>query len=72
MTNTELKDWLLRWGLSQTNGARVLNVHKSRMSQFLSGDRPIPDYIAAHTETFDRLSKRAAELLISERLANPQ
>ena len=69
MSGEELKAWLLRWGLQDSDGAKVLRIQKSKMSEYLSGDRQVPDYIAAHVETFDHLADTKATKLIKERLA---
>ncbi|MCG8313827.1 MAG: hypothetical protein MI976_11470 [Pseudomonadales bacterium] len=69
MTSDELKAWLLRWGLQDSDGAKVLRIQKSKMSEYLSGDRNIPEYIAAHVETFDSLADSKATRLIKKRLA---
>lgn len=69
MTGEELKAWLLRWGLQDSDGAKVLRIQKSKMSEYLSGDRKVPDYIAAHVETFDQLADTKATTIIKERLA---
>lgn len=69
MTGEELKAWLLRWGLQDSDGAKVLRIQKSKMSEYLSGARKVPDYIAAHVETFDQLADTKATKLIKERLA---
>ena len=46
----------------------MLRIHKSKMSEYLSSDRKIPEYISAHVETFDQLSDMKATRLIKERL----
>ena len=69
MTRQELKAWLMRWGLQDSDGAKVLRIQKSKMSEYLSGSRKVPDYIAAHVETFDHLTDTKATKLIKERLA---
>lgn len=68
MKGQELKAWLVRWGLQDSDGAKVLRVQKSKMSEYLSGNRKIPPYIAAHVETFDQLTDTKATKLIKERL----
>lgn len=67
MTSKELKAWFLRWGLQDSDGAKVLRIQKSKMSEYLSGDQNIPEYIAAHVETFDQLSDTKATRLIKKR-----
>jgi hypothetical protein len=70
MIKEELQAWLDRWDLKPVDGAKVLKINKSKMSEFLSGARPkVPDYIAAHVETFDLLSESKAIFLIKKRLA---
>lgn len=64
----ELADWLSRWVLKPIDGAKVLHIHKSKMSEYLSGDRSIPPYIAAHMDTFDQLAESKAKKLIQKRL----
>ena len=68
MSNIELQAWLDRWDFKAADGAKVLFVTKSRMSEWLSGARDIPNYIAAHIETFDMLSDMNAARLIKKRL----
>lgn len=69
MTSDELQAWLSRWALRPTDGAKVLRIEKSKMSEYLSGSRKVPRYIAAHTETFDNLAETKGTKLIQERLA---
>lgn len=64
-----LKTWLERWSLSPTEGAKVLLINKSKVSEYTSGKRPIPPYIAAHIETFNALPDSKANKIIKERLA---
>ncbi len=68
MTSKELKAWLLRWGLQDSSGAKVLRIQKSKMSEYLSSDRKIPEYIAAHVETFDHLTDTNATKIIKKSL----
>ncbi|WP_063382190.1 hypothetical protein [Pseudoalteromonas luteoviolacea] len=71
MTNNELlAQWLENWKLTPTQGAKVLKIHKSKMSEYLSetSDRTLPIYVAAHIETFNLLAKGKAQKLIEERL----
>ena len=69
MTKNELQAWLSRWSLQAIDGAKVLRIDKSKMSEYLSGKRNVPRYIAAHVETFDKLSDEKATKLIKQRLA---
>jgi predicted transcriptional regulator len=69
MSKEEMKDWLDRWNLIPSDGAKVLKIQKSKMSEYLSGDRKVPVYVAAHIETFDCLDKSKAKKLINKRLA---
>ena len=68
MEKEGLNAWLLRWSLKSIDGAKVLRIDKSKMSEYLSGKRNIPRYIAAHVETFDKLADEKATQLIKERL----
>lgn len=68
MNSSDLQTWLDTWGLTPTHGAKVLKIHKSKMSEYLSESRPLPPYIAAHVETFNELSKAKAQKLIKLRL----
>ncbi|MCF6443085.1 hypothetical protein L1077_27030 [Pseudoalteromonas luteoviolacea] len=71
MTNNELlAQWLERWNLKPSDGAKVLKIQKSKVSEYLSetSDRTLPDYVAAHIETFNLLAKFKAQKLIEERL----
>lgn len=65
-----LNDWLTKWGLTPIQGARVLKIQKSKMSEFLSlkSDRLLPSYIAAHIETFNQLNDMEGKKIIEERL----
>ncbi len=69
MDKNELQSWLKRWGLQPSDGAKVLQIHKSKMSEYLSGTRKVPSYISAHIETFDNLSDAKATRLVKKRLA---
>lgn len=70
MTEVELKSWLEKWSLSASDGAKVLKIQKSKMSEYLSksDDRTLPIYIAAHIETFEQLAESKAKKLIKKRL----
>lgn len=71
MTNNELlAQFLKRWSLSPTQGAKVLKIQKSKVSEYLSekSDRVLPDYICAHIETFNLLAKSKAKKIIEKRL----
>jgi len=67
MTSKELKALLLRWRLQDSHGAKVLRTEKVKMNEYLSGDQNIPEYIAAHVETFDQLADTKATTLIKKR-----
>jgi plasmid maintenance system antidote protein VapI len=68
MNKEELQNWLDKWSLQPTDAAKVLRVNKSKMSEFLSGTRKVPVYIAAHIETFDYLADSKAKKSIEKRL----
>lgn len=68
LNTSNLQVWLDTWGLSPTDGAKVLKIQKSKMSEYLSESRPLPPYIAAHVETFNELSKSKAQKIIKSRL----
>ncbi|WP_196161797.1 hypothetical protein [Reinekea sp. G2M2-21] len=68
MESNELQDWLNRWGLQPSDGAKVLQIQKSKMSEYLSGTRKVPNYISAHIETLDNLADLKATRLIKKRL----
>ncbi len=71
MTNNELlAAWLARWNLKLSEGAKVLKIQKSKVSEYLSekSDRTLPDYVAAHIETFNLLAESKAKKIIKERL----
>ena len=73
MTKSKLlQNWLTKWGLTPAQGAKVLKIQKSKMSEYLSeaSDRELPEYIAAHIETFDQLTERKAKKIIENRLKN--
>ncbi len=68
MNASDLQAWLDAWGLTPTDGAKVLKIQKSKMSEYLSESRTLPPYIASHVETFNELSKAKAHKLIKKRL----
>lgn len=68
MNARDLQEWLDAWGLSATDGAKVLRIQKSKMSEYLSGARTLPPYVAAHVETFNELAKSKGQKLIQKRL----
>ena len=71
MTNNELlAQFLKRWRLSPTQGAKVLKIQKSKVSEYLSktSDRVLPEYIAAHIETFNLLAESKVKKIIEKRL----
>lgn len=72
MKDTLLQDWLNKWGLTPSQGAKVLMIQKSRISEWLSEncERTLPPYIAAHIETFDHLAESKAKKIIENRLKN--
>lgn len=63
-----LKEWLDLWGLSPTDGALVLRIQKSKMSEYLGEKRDLPPYIAAHVETFNALPTGKGKQLIAKRV----
>lgn len=68
MTPEALGAWLDRWSLMPVEGAKVLKINKSKMSEYLKGAREVPVYIEAHIATFDSLSQTAARKIIKDRL----
>lgn len=72
MKDELLQSWLNKWGLTPTQGAKVLKIQKSKMSEYLSdtSNRVLPDYIAAHIETFNQLAESKARKIIENRLRN--
>jgi hypothetical protein len=72
MKDTVLQDWLKKWDLSPSQGAKILMIQKSRISEWLSDtcDRTLPPYIAAHIETFNELAESKARKIIQNRLNN--
>lgn len=70
MDKSVLKEWLELWGLSPTDGAQVLKIQKSKMSEYLGEKRELPPYIAAHVETFNALPKGKGQQLIAKRVVN--
>lgn len=70
MKSEALQKWLDKWGLSPTQGAKVLKIHKSKASEYLSetSDRTLPNYVEAHIETFDLLAESKAKKLIAKRI----
>lgn len=72
MRDSILQDWLNKWGLTPSQGAKVLKIQKSRVSEWLSDtcERTLPPYVAAHIETFDQLTETKARKIIEKRLKN--
>lgn len=70
MKSNELQNWLTFWGLQASDGAAVLCIQKSKMSEYLSGKRALPPYIAAHIETFNALDKEEGIKIIQKRTNN--
>lgn len=70
MTCYILKKWLDNWKLTASEGAKVLGVNKSKMSEWLSetSDRTTPKYILFHVEIFDFLTKEKGQKTIQKRL----
>lgn len=70
MKNILLQEWLAMWSLNASQGAKVLRIHRSKMSEYLNetSNRVLPIYIAAHIETFNQLAKSKAQKIIQERL----
>lgn len=68
MTKEELQSWLNEYGLNAAKGAKVLDIQKSKMSEYLSGKRNVPGYISAHIDTFKQLAPSKAEKIIEKRL----
>jgi predicted XRE-type DNA-binding protein len=70
MKDEQLHNWLKKWGLTSSQGAKVLRIQKSKMSEYLSetSDRVLPSYIQAHIETFDQLSEVKARKIIENRI----
>lgn len=66
-----LASWLRQWELSPSQGAKVLKIQKSKMSEFLNpnNSRKLPEYIAYHIDTFNHLEKAVARELINQRLS---
>lgn len=69
MSKEELQAWIDKWDLQPVEAAKILLINKSKMSEYLSGVRKVPVYIAAHAETFDLLAHSKAKKLIEKRLA---
>jgi hypothetical protein len=65
-----LQDFITRWDLLPTEAAKVLRIQRSKGSEYLTGVRKLPPYIAAHIETFNQLSPAKARDLIKKRLGN--
>jgi hypothetical protein len=70
MKDNQLQEWLNKWRLTPSEGARVLNYSKSKVSETLSNtnEKKLPPYIAAHIETFNLLAPTKARALIKLRL----
>ena len=69
MSSSILSQFLERWELSKSNGAKVLKIQKSRVTEYLKEQKTIPPYILAHIETFNTLPKSSGKRLIEERLS---
>ena len=70
MKSEILQCWLDKWELSPTQGAKVLKINKSKVSEYLSetSERTLPIYVEAHIETFNLLADSKAIKLIEKRL----
>jgi len=70
MKNQVLESFIIKWELSPSQGAKVLRINKSKVSEYLSkkSDRTLPIYVEAHIETFNLLSEKTAKKLIEKRL----
>jgi predicted XRE-type DNA-binding protein len=70
MKNRQLEIWLEKWGLNASEGAKVLGVQKSKVSEWLNenSERQPAAYVLLHLETFDLLTASKAKKLIEERL----
>ncbi len=69
--NQDIANFLERWDLTPTQGAKVLMIQKSKMSEYLydTSERKLPDYISSHIETFNELADSKAKKLIQKRVA---
>lgn len=65
-----INTWLQRWDLTPSQGAKVLKIQKSKMSEFLNPNNPrkLPEYIAYHIDTFNHLETDTAKEIINQRL----
>lgn len=54
MTADEFRTFLADRGWTQTHAASVLGVRQSRISEWSTGARKVPPYIAKHCETLER------------------
>lgn len=54
MTAAEFRAFIDSRGWTQTLAASVLGVRQSRISEWSSGARKVPPYIAAHVHTLKR------------------
>lgn len=53
MTAGEFRNFLTRRGWTQMHAASVLGVRQSRISEWSTGTRKVPPYIAAHVRTLE-------------------
>jgi hypothetical protein len=65
-----LQAWLDRWELTPSDGAKVLDYSKSKISEILSDkvNKPLPPYLESHIETFNLLSNVKAKSRITKML----
>lgn len=70
MKNKQLAMWLQKWKLKPSDGAKVLGVQKSKVSEWLNenSERQPLSYVLLHLETFDLLAESKAKKLIEKRL----
>jgi len=68
MTGDELKNTFDAWQISAAQGAKVLCLHTSRVSEYLGDVSTIPCSVSFHVEALDLLERTQRAKLIAKRL----
>jgi hypothetical protein len=71
MTAEELKQLMIRWELNAAQLAKVLCLHRNRMSEYLGGVSRIPCSLAYSMEALELLPARERRRLFEKRLRRP-
>ncbi len=67
MTGSELKNTFTEWKINATQDARVLCLHTSKVSEYLSDVSSIPCSVSFHIEALNLLERTRREERIARR-----